>query len=96
MRLFYIIFLSTFLVLAIGVGVFGYWLVNSGNNDRKTAIESELGKISKLLSGQLSSVMKDGTSDIDSKHILKGNRVETSPKWQFIPPPAPTGGGQIR
>ncbi|SVD19749.1 uncharacterized protein METZ01_LOCUS372603, partial [marine metagenome] len=85
MRLFYIIFLSTFLVLAIGVGVFGYWLVNSGNNDRKTAIESELGKISKLLSGQLSSVMKDGTTDTDRidktlenlQHKIPGINKET-------------------
>jgi two-component system, OmpR family, sensor histidine kinase CreC len=92
MRLFYIIFLSTFLVLAIGVGVFGYWLVNSGNNDRKTAIESELGKISKLLSGQLSSVMKDGTSDTDRidktlenlQHKISGINKETGEFNAFV------------
>ena len=90
MRLFYIIFLSTFLVLAIGVGAFGYWLVNSGNNNHKTTIESELGKISKLLSGQSSSVMKDGTSDTDRIGKTRGNLQNEIPainkgKGEFSP-----------
>jgi len=86
MRFFYKIFLITFLILAIGVGLFGYWLVNSENNDRKAAIESELGNISNLLSDQLSSAMRDGkldTTHIDKnldnfQHRIPGVNKETS------------------
>ena len=53
MRFFYKIFLSILLTAGLGVGGYGYWLINAMQDQRGITIEEELGNISNLLSSQL-------------------------------------------
>ncbi|MCL0045906.1 ATP-binding protein [Nitrospinaceae bacterium] len=63
MRFFYKIFLSILLTAGLGVGGYGYWLINAMQDQRGITIEEELGNISNLLSSQLAFKIKDGTID---------------------------------
>ncbi len=63
MRFFYKIFLSILLTAGLGVGGYGYWLINAMEDQRGITIEEELGNISNLLSSQLTFKIKDGTID---------------------------------
>ena len=63
MRFFYKIFLSILLTAGLGVGGYGYWLINAMQDQRGITIEEELGNISNLLSSQLTFKIKDGTID---------------------------------
>jgi two-component system sensor histidine kinase CreC len=55
--------MSILLTAGLGVGGYGYWLINAMEDQRGITIEEELGNISNLLSSQLTFKIKDGTID---------------------------------